>query len=87
MNAYELSSRDFYKFKTLVYDKCGINLGDGKLDLVRARLSKRLRQLDITSFSEYYKMVVKDTSGDELTRLMDAISTNLTSFFREKKTF
>lgn len=87
MTSFDLSARDFNNFRTLVYEKCGINLGEGKRDLVRARLSKRLRKLGMDSFRDYYKMVVEDSSGEELVCLMDAISTNLTSFFREKKHF
>lgn len=87
MTSIELSVRDFNQFRTLVYEKCGINLGEGKRDLVRARLSKRLRKLGMDSFRDYYRMVVEDSSGQELVCLMDAISTNLTSFFREKKHF
>lgn len=87
MTGYELSVRDFNQFRSLVYEKCGINLGDGKIDLVRARLSKRLRQIGMNSFREYYRLVTEDSSGAELVCLMDAISTNLTSFFREKKHF
>jgi chemotaxis protein methyltransferase CheR len=87
MTGYELSVRDFNQFRALVYEKCGINLGEGKIDLVRARLSKRLRQIGMNSFREYYRLVTEDASGTELVCLMDAISTNLTSFFREKKHF
>lgn len=87
MTSVELSAKDFNQFRALVYEKCGINLGEGKKDLVRARLSKRLRKLGIESFRDYYKMVTEDSSGHELVCLMDAISTNLTSFFREKKHF
>ncbi|WP_035276311.1 CheR family methyltransferase [Desulforegula conservatrix] len=87
MTSVELSAKDFNQFRNLVYEKCGINLGEGKKDLVRARLSKRLRKLGLESFRDYYKMVTEDSSGQELVCLMDAISTNLTSFFREKKHF
>lgn len=87
MTSVELSEKEFNQFRVLVYDKCGINLGEGKKDLVRARLSKRLRKLNLNSFKEYYKMVTEDSTGQELVCLMDAISTNLTSFFREKKHF
>jgi len=87
MTSVELSAKEFNQFRNLVYEKCGINLGEGKKDLVRARLSKRLRTLGIDSFRDYYKMVTEESSGEELVCLMDAISTNLTSFFREQKHF
>lgn len=83
----ELSDRDFRRFSVLVYEKCGINLHDGKKELVRARLSKRLREGNFRDFKNYYRFVAEDESGDELVRMLDAISTNQTSFFREKKHF
>lgn len=83
----ELSDIDFRRFSVLVYEKCGINLHDGKKELVRARLSKRLRKGNFKDFKTYYRFVADDESGNELVRMLDAISTNLTSFFREKKHF
>lgn len=83
----ELSDRDFRRFSVLVYEKCGINLHDGKKELVRARLAKRLREGNFKDFKTYYRFVAEEESGNELVRMLDAISTNLTSFFREKKHF
>jgi len=83
----ELSDRDFRRFSVLVYEKCGINLHDGKKELVRARLAKRLRKGNFKDFKTYYRFVAEDENGDELVRMLDAISTNQTSFFREKKHF
>ncbi len=82
-----LSEREFRTISDLVYKHCGINLHAGKKELVRARLAKRLRQLRIRSFSEYIKYAVNDGSGNEFTTLIDALSTNLTSFFRESQHF
>ena len=87
MISTDLSDRDFRRFSALVYEKCGINLHDGKKELVRARLSKRLREGNFKDFKAYYRFLTEDKSGDELVRMLDAISTNLTSFFREKKHF
>ncbi len=87
MSELELSPRDFQKFRALIYEQCGINLHDGKMELVRARLSKRLRQTGHTSFRSYYDFLVNDASGEELILMLNAISTNLTSFFRESKHF
>jgi chemotaxis protein methyltransferase CheR len=75
--------RTFDKFRTLVYGKSGIALGDQKEALVSARIAKRMRALDIASQEEYYEAVVRDRSGGELVHLIDSISTNFTSFFRE----
>jgi chemotaxis protein methyltransferase CheR len=87
MDYSDLSDRDFSRLSALVYEKCGINLHDGKKALVRARLGKRLRQKGFQSFKQYYQFLVNEDSGDELIHMLDAISTNLTSFFREEKHF
>jgi chemotaxis protein methyltransferase CheR len=71
----------------LVYDHCGINLHDGKKELVRARLAKRLRVGGFATFPEYMKHVFADKTGKEFSILIDALSTNLTSFFREMQHF
>lgn len=79
----ELTSREFHKFREYIYEKSGISLHDGKRELVRTRLGARLRQLGIATYGEYFDHVVKDKSEQELVNMLDAISTNLTSFFRE----
>ncbi len=80
-----LTAKQFQKFSKLVYDECGINLHDGKQQLLMARLSKRLRKTGISSVDEYLKLL--ETDGQELISFLDAISTNHTFFFRENKHF
>ncbi len=82
-----LKERDFRKISNLVYEHCGINLHAGKKELVRARLAKRLRLGNFKTFPEYMKHVLEDKTGREFSILIDSLSTNLTSFFREKKHF
>ena len=84
---YALSSADFEKISRLIYEQSGISLHTGKKELVKARLGKRLRQGRFKSFRDYYQYVVQDDSGEELVYLLDSISTNLTSFFREEGHF
>jgi len=83
----ELTDREFEKISDLVKALCGINLHQGKKELVKARLNKRLRALGLTNFDDYIAHVRADASGDELITMLDAISTNLTSFFRENGHF
>jgi len=83
----EMTDADFKKISTLVYELCGISLHEGKKELVKARLGKRLRAGKFTSFRDYYQYVVEDPSGEELTHLLDSIATNFTSFFREQQHF
>jgi chemotaxis protein methyltransferase CheR len=82
-----LTNPEFARLRALVYEHCGINLHDGKKQLVQARLAKRLRAGSFESVSDYLDHVLADASGGELTALIDSISTNLTSFFREVKHF
>ena len=82
-----LSERDFRKISDMVYKHCGINLHDGKKELVRARLAKRLRLGKFKTFPEYMKQVFEDKTGREFSILIDSLSTNLTSFFREGQHF
>jgi len=82
-----LSDEDFRAISDMVYDHCGIHLHDGKKELVRARLAKLLRQRGCAEFPQYMRHVLEDTSGREFSLLIDAVSTNLTSFFREEGHF
>ncbi|MFP4055029.1 MAG: CheR family methyltransferase [Phycisphaerae bacterium] len=82
-----LSEAEFNQISDFVKHKCGINLHDGKKELVKARLGKRIRHLQMKSFREYMDYVRNDSTGSELTTMLDQISTNLTYFFREEKHF
>ena len=85
-NAY-LSEKDFQKISDIVYEHCGINLYKDKKDLIRSRVAKRLRLGNFKTFSEYIKYVLDDKTGREFSLLIDLLSTNLTSFFREPQHF
>jgi len=83
----ELSERQFKRISQLVYRLCGINLKSGKEALVRARLMKRLRALGMKSFNEYIRYIESDRGVQELGLMIDVITTNKTSFFREQEHF
>ena len=87
MATIELRDADFEKISRFVYDLCGIHLHEGKKELVKARLSKRLREGNFKSFSDYYRFVTTQDGADELITMIDSLSTNLTSFFREGEHF
>lgn len=80
---YNISYDEFKKIAQFVYDQVGIHLADHKINLVKSRLSKRLRYFGFSSFKEYYDYLAHDQSGEELLMLTNEISTNVTSFFRE----
>jgi chemotaxis protein methyltransferase CheR len=73
----------FEKFSALIYQRCGITLGQGKASLVSARIARRMRELNLDSEGAYYHAVLGDQTGKELAQLIDAVSTNFTGFFRE----
>lgn len=83
----QLNDTQFHEISSLVKTLCGINLHDGKRELVKARLSKRIRQLGMASFSDYIGYVRSAENPRELTAMLDSLSTNLTHFFREQAHF
>lgn len=82
-----MEQKIFDAFRSLVYEKSGITLNDGKKALVSARIGKRMRALGMDSHKEYLDCVKEDASGEELVQMLDAISTNVTSFYREAEHF
>jgi len=82
-----LKAGEFAKIRKLAYDTFGLDLRSGKEALVAARLGQQIRQSGCASFEEYYHRVVDDSSGDSLVHLIDALTTNHTSFFREPDHF
>lgn len=85
--AMVLSDREFKQISQLAHERFGLELKPGKEALVAARLGKRLRQRGFQSFADYYRHVLSDASGEALTELIDALTTNHTSFLRERAHF
>jgi chemotaxis protein methyltransferase CheR len=81
--ATDLTDVQFNKVKDLIYRECGICLKSGKEALVRARLTKRLRALRMGSFGEYIDYLENEGAHMELSSMIDVMTTNKTSFFRE----
>ncbi len=84
---FEFTDNDFQNIRKLVKKDTGINLSEAKRDMVYARLARRLRDLDINRFSDYLAFIQTDDAADELIQFTNAITTNLTSFFREEHHF
>jgi chemotaxis protein methyltransferase CheR len=76
---------DFDNVRKLLYKKSGIRLADSKDSMVYSRLARRLRILEIGSVTEYLKYLEANKSEDQ--PFINAMTTNLTSFFREKQHF
>jgi len=85
-NEFKFTDRDFNYIKTLVANNTGIVLSDAKRSMVYSRLARRLRSLSIGKFSDYCDLL-KTEDEEELVNFVNAITTNLTSFFREKHHF
>jgi chemotaxis protein methyltransferase CheR len=82
-----ISSAEFQRVSGLLYDLCKIKLVPGKETLVKSRLGKRVRSLALSSIDDYLDYIDRDRTGQELTRLIDSLTTNKTSFFREPQHF
>ena len=83
----ELTRKQFEHLCRKVYRICGINLQEGKEQLVKSRLSRRLTALDLDSFEAYFEHLESEQGAKELIWMIDAITTNKTSFFREVQHF
>ena len=83
---YELTDTQFHRIRALVREHTGIALSDAKRQLVYGRLSRRLRALKLDSFREYIALLEQGVAA-ELEEFTNAITTNLTSFFREPHHF
>jgi chemotaxis protein methyltransferase CheR len=83
---YEFSDGDFQRVRRMVYENTGISLSNSKRQLVYGRLSRRLRALQLQAFGNYLQRI-EDGDKEELVQFCNAITTNLTSFFRETHHF
>ena len=81
----ELAAGEFQLFQALVLRESGIHLGEKNRAMLVSRLWKRLRALELNSFSAYYRRVKADS--EEMVCMLDCISTNETHFFREPTAF
>jgi chemotaxis protein methyltransferase CheR len=81
-----IGDQEFKLFQELIHAQAGILLSSAKKTLLEARLGTRVRDLGLDSFRAYYRYVVAG-GNDELFEMLDRISTNETSFFREPQQF
>lgn len=78
---------DFNRIKDLIYRHAGISLHDGKQAMVYSRISRRLRETGHRSFADYLRWLENQGDADEWQAFVNALTTNLTSFFRENHHF
>jgi len=82
-----ITDAEFHLFQKLFHESIGMNLPPQKKPLVAARLGRRLAPLRLASFRQYHDLLRGSAHSDEMQRAIDLITTNETSFFREKEHF
>ncbi|GGY31409.1 CheR family methyltransferase [Pseudoduganella albidiflava] len=84
---FDFNGRDFERVRGLIYKRAGISLADSKQEMVYSRLARRLRATGITSFAKYLDDLEAGRMPTEWESFTNALTTNLTSFFREAHHF
>jgi len=84
---FDFTARDFERVRGLIYKRAGIALADSKQEMVYSRLARRLRATGITSFVQYLDELERGSNDQEWEAFTNALTTNLTSFFREAHHF
>lgn len=82
-----LKPAEFQRLQQLAYQRFGFDIRDGKEDMVSARLGSRVRDLGFDSFSRYLDHVTSSAGQQQFTEMVDLLTTNFTSFFRETAHF
>jgi chemotaxis protein methyltransferase CheR len=83
----EITPKQFARVAQVLHEHAGIRMREGKEGLVRARLAKRLRLLGLPDFEAYLDFVEQEPSRREFAEMIDALTTNKTSFLREASHF
>lgn len=83
----ELTDADFARIRELIYQRAGIVLAEHKREMVYSRLAKRLRHHGMTRFSDYLARLERQPDAREWEAFTNALTTNLTAFFRESHHF
>lgn len=81
------TAADFRRVRDMVYRHAGIALSEAKTDMAYARLARRVRAMGQTRFSSYLDTLVADPKNPEWQLFINALTTNLTAFFRESHHF
>lgn len=83
---FSYSRQDFERVRRLIYNRAGISLAPSKEDMVYGRLVRRLRQHGLSSFHQYLDLLERSDDA-EWQAFTNALTTNLTAFFREPHHF
>ncbi len=83
---FKFTDKDFEQIRQMIYARAGISLNQSKQDMVYSRLARRLRATGIRNFRDYLDLL-NNEDEKELVAFVNSLTTNLTSFFREKHHF
>lgn len=84
---FSFNDADFERVRQLIYKEAGISLNPSKKDMVYGRLVRRIRELKLTSFAAYIDFLQSAAGKREFEQFVNALTTNLTFFFREEHHF
>ena len=84
---FDFTTHDFERVRALIHKKAGIALADSKQEMVYSRLARRLRAIGVSSFAQYLNDLESGRDDQEWEAFTNALTTNLTSFFRESHHF
>jgi chemotaxis protein methyltransferase CheR len=84
---FDFTASDFSRVRKLIYQHAGISLSEAKTDMVYSRVGRRLRAQGYDSFKEYLDNLERQQDATEWEAFTNALTTNLTSFFREEHHF
>src|SRR5437764_4818730 len=82
--AVQFSEAELRLLQTLIYQECGMFFDARRTHFLQDRLQRRLRECRMDSFYSYYRLLISTQGKDELTRLLENLTVNETSFFRNK---
>ncbi len=83
----QFSHEHFDYIRSYLYDVAGITLADRKKQMVENRINKRIKELSLSGFDQYVSRLRNDSTQEEMVNLVNALTTNVTHFFRENHHF
>ncbi len=87
MHITDITDQEFAQFQRFIYEAAGISLSSAKKALVGGRLAKRLKQYELGSYADYFRLLASGEAPAEVQTAVDLLTTNETYFFREPKHF
>src|SRR5579859_3576217 len=81
----QLTEPELKLLQALVYQECGMHFDSRRADFLQDRLQRRLKECHLDSFYSYYRLLISKEGKEELARLLENLTVNETSFFRDRK--